>query len=116
MMHGLLNHASVANAWNLFAIQNIPHLNTQNLSWNWSDGRAVNAMEALEHKRFGNDRQLRDILNDVLATLNNANGPEIDVNSDAAFVQEELQMFNQISLAELDFGLDWGFSPTIYQH
>lgn len=91
MMHGLLTHASVANAWNMLAIQNIPHLDTQNLSWDWTDGRAINAMEALEHKRFGSDQQLRDVLNDVLATLNNANGPEIDVNSDVTLMQDELQ-------------------------
>ncbi|KAF9634094.1 hypothetical protein BFW01_g4989 [Lasiodiplodia theobromae] len=109
MMRGLLTHASVANAWNLFAIQNIPHLDTQSLSWNWSDGRAVNAMEALEYKRYGNDQQLRDILNDVLATLNAVNEPVINVNSNAAFMQE-LQMFNQVPSADHDFGFDWGFN------
>lgn len=78
MMHSLLSYPSISATWNLLVSQTVPYLNPDTLSWNWSDCRATKAMEALEHKLFNSDQELRDILDDVLATLDERyeNGPD----------------------------------------
>ncbi|KAF4544563.1 uncharacterized protein LTHEOB_6133 [Lasiodiplodia theobromae] len=68
-MHSLLSYPSISATWNLLVSQTVPYLNPGTLSWNWSNCRATGAMEALEHKRFNNNQELRGILDDVLGTL-----------------------------------------------
>ncbi|KAF4313385.1 hypothetical protein GTA08_BOTSDO00717 [Botryosphaeria dothidea] len=49
------------------------------LSWNWNDQRVIDALDALEHTRFGSDQELRSILAVILST-SNINTVQQDMN------------------------------------
>lgn len=69
-MHGILSHGSTSAHWTAVAAPMFAVTRPGMLSWNWNDQRVIDALDALEHTRFGSDQELRSILAVILSTSN----------------------------------------------